>query len=224
MWKWLKKLFGRADEPIEVKAPLGEEELERYFSTDPNLTAEDIARLDEPLRSKFVELAEECGLLTDGVAEYFSDAYQPNDFCYKAFEYCGEQFDVTNTDEMAYEYAVIAFYGAIYSVACLAECSESYKAARSVWDVVAKRTEMEFVPIRVREALGVDMDDPRAEEIYGIITRYMNEASNEAIISSGRRHVVILKAMRYAYKLGMLVAKRQLEIQTERLTRESLLK
>lgn len=222
MWKWLKKLFGSADLPIEVKAPLGEEELERYFSTNPNLTAEDIARLDEPLRAKFVELAEECGLLTDGVAEYHTDAYQPNDFCYKAFEYCGEQFDVTNTDEMAYEYAVIPFYGAIYSVACLAECAQSYKAARSVWDVVAKRTEMEFVPIRVREALGVDMDDPRAKEIYGIITRYMNEASNEAIVSSGRRHVVILKAMRYAYKLGMLVARRELSVDGAAITKEAI--
>ena len=222
MLKWLKSLFGKAPKSEQASAPevLDEAALEIYFSTDPDLTAEELAEYDGALRAKFVEIATECGLLKDGVAEYCSDAYQPNDFCFKAFEYCGQQYDVTDTQEMIYEYIVTPFYGAIYATSRAAECAEEYKAAHSVWDAVAGKISMEFVPIRAREMLGLETDDPRAKEIYGIICRYKSEASDEAIVSSARRRVVCLMAMRYAYKLGMLVGRREFPVEGAKVIEE----
>ncbi len=157
-------------------------------------------------------------LSDDGVIEFFADIYQPDDFCQKAFEYCNVQYAGKGEDRLVFEYNMTAFYGCICSLALWNEESDDFVGAPA-WDAISKKIDTEFTDRHAEELLGTKNGEDRAEGIYLILALYM-EVSKAAMAASKRDKEVCIYAMRLAYKLGMLVAKRELAVRNKNFVRE----
>lgn len=166
------------------------------------------------LRNKFVDIVEEHNFSRNGSVEFYADIYQPIDFCQKAYDYCQKQYGQYGEDKVHFEYIMTSFYGAICTVALWHKYINSYEN-NSAWDVLSQQIDVEFTDANAEALLGTKQGEEKAEHIYSIICEFIKPA--KAIMADNRSEMeVCLFAMQLAYKLGMIIASR--EISSDRKT------
>lgn len=184
---------------------------------------ENASGFERALSSKFNEIILNNKYDSDGLVEYFADIYQPEDFCKQAYDYCNGHYDKTNTNKIIFEYCMTAFYGCICTVAMLKENPFVFTGVKSIWTILYKHINVEFTDSNAERMLGTKRGEDKAEEIYSKIHDFIDVA-NAVIKMSEFDEKVCLYAMALSYKLGMLVAKNEIDIPTLNFEREYLVR
>lgn len=160
------------------------------------------------LRNKLVDIIEEHNLSRNGSVEFYADIYQPIDFCQKAYAYCQKQYGQYGEDKVHFEYIMTSFYGAICTVALWHKYINSYEN-NSAWDVLSQQINVEFTDANAEALLGTKQGEEKAEHIYSIILEFIKPA--KAIMADHQSEKdVCLFAMQQAYKLGMIIARKEI--------------
>lgn len=173
------------------------------------------------LLSKFTEIILNNNYDSDGLVEYFADIYQPDDFCKQAYDFCNRHYGKSDTNKIIFEYCMTAFYGCICSVALWNDNTDVYSNTDSVWGALYKQINVEFTDSNAERLLGTKQGEDKAEKIFNIIREFINIA-NPILKMSDLDEKVCLFTMSLSYKLGMLVAKNELDISNFNFEREFL--
>ena len=157
-------------------------------------------------------------LSNDGIVEYYSDIYEPEDFCHSVYEYCNEHFAEIGKDKLLFEYNMTSFYGAICSVA-LWDKDKAAFANNSAWDVICNKIDVNAVDAHAESFLNTSNGEEKAESVFDIIQGFMG-ISIPTMDLYGEALDVCMFSIELAYKLGLLVAKKELGIHSYNFVRE----
>lgn len=173
---------------------------------------------EELIKHRFSDVVSNYNLDENGVIEFFADIYDPDDFCKKAYDYCNKQYADKGQNKLLFEYCMTSFYGCICSVAIWKE-DNSLFVDQSPWDVIYKQINVEFTDSNAERLLGTKQKEEKAEHIFEIFSQYYSFAKQKMIDADNN---VVFASMKYAYKLGMLVARKYLNIMCNNIIKESI--
>ena len=192
---------------------------QRILEIERNSTRTAALPCEKILSDCFTTIILENDLARGDLLEYFEDIYQPDDFCKKAFDYCNAHYAGLGEEKILFEYCMTAFYGCICSVALWNADRASYASAASVWNLLYQQINVEFTDANAERLLGTKQGEDMAENIYAIICAYIPTAKL-VMKSQQQEESICLLAMKFAYQLGMLVAKHELSIESNSYIRE----
>ncbi len=138
------------------------------------------------------------------------ELYQPDDFCEKAYNYCRKQYGIDDLQKLYFEFCMTAFYGCICSAALYQKDKTPFED-EPAWDVIYKQINVEFTDANAERLLGTKNGEDKAERIFSIISSFFNHARSIMEKSQSNKNICI-SVMKEAYRLGMMVAQKELTI------------
>ena len=161
------------------------------------------------LYSHYSAVAEKNGLLKENKAVFVRDVFQPKPFCEKAFDYCSMRYAGIDARKLCFEYCMTAFYGAACTVALWQKDSDFN--TDSTWDSLHEKSIVDSLDANAEKLLGTEQGEEKAESIFAIIHEYIKLATPVLLPYENEREMM-LYAMEYAYRLGLLLAQKELGI------------
>ena len=200
----------RQSEPEILETHVEEEsDLEPEDQEDEEIIMEENNEGMEELNQSYIETVQFFDL-AENVAEFYEPVYQPEDYCDNAYTYCRKQYGTEDKKKLVFEYCMTSFYGAICTVALLHENQEQFKDQKA-WDVLYRQINVEFTDANADRLMGTKQGEEKSERIFSIISMFFNKAY-PVIEASDFKEEVCKHAMHMAYKLGMMVARKEFSI------------